>query len=96
ENLVAALDEPKRHVELSLWIIDLQKDDLNELGVDWRGSLKVGSKVGASLNGGSLSTLDSTSFMAAISALETDSRARVVSRPVVLTQENVPAIFDNN
>lgn len=96
ENLVAALDEPKRHVELSLWIIDLQKDDLNELGVDWKGSFKVGSKVAASLNGGSLSTLDSTSFMAAISALETDSRARVVSRPVVLTQENVPAIFDNN
>ncbi|MDD2114504.1 MULTISPECIES: type III secretion system outer membrane ring subunit SctC [Pseudomonas] len=96
ENLVAALDEPKRHVELSLWIIDLQKDDLNELGVDWKGSFKVGSKVAASLNGGSLSTLDSTSFMAAISALETDNRARVVSRPVVLTQENVPAIFDNN
>nr|WP_256220412.1 type III secretion system outer membrane ring subunit SctC [Pseudomonas sp. FGI182] len=96
ENLVAALDEPKRHVELSLWIIDLQKDDLNELGVDWKGSFKVGSKVAASLNGGSLSTLDSTSFMAAISALETDKRARVVSRPVVLTQENVPAIFDNN
>ncbi|MGC2861433.1 invasion protein [Pseudomonas putida] len=96
ENLVAALDEPKRHVELSLWIIDLHKDDLNELGVDWRGSFKVGSKVAASLNGGSLSTLDSASFMAAISALETDNRARVVSRPVVLTQENVPAIFDNN
>ncbi|CAI3807435.1 Type 3 secretion system secretin [Pseudomonas sp. MM221] len=96
ENLVAALDEPKRHVELSLWIIDLQKDDLNELGVDWQGSLKLGSQVGVSLNGGSLSTLDSTSFMAAISALETDNRARVVSRPVVLTQENVPAIFDNN
>lgn len=96
ENLVAALDEPKRHVELSLWIIDLQKDDLNELGVDWKGSFKVGSKVAASLNGGSLSTLDSSSFIAAISALETDNRARVVSRPVVLTQENVPAIFDNN
>jgi type II secretory pathway component GspD/PulD (secretin) len=95
ENLAAALDEPKRHVELSLWIIDLQKDDLNELGVDWRGSFKDGS-MQASLNGGSLSTLDSDSFMAAISALETDDRARVVSRPVVLTQENVPAIFDNN
>lgn len=95
ENLAAALDEPKRHVELSLWIIDLQKDDLNELGVDWNGSFKNGS-VQASINGGSLSTMDSDSFMAAISALEADDRAQVVSRPVVLTQENVPAIFDNN
>lgn len=96
ENLAAALDEPKRHVELTLWIIDLQKDDLNELGVNWRGSLKVGSQAQASLNGGSLSTLDGPSFMAAVAGLETENRARVVSRPVVLTQENVPAIFDNN
>nr|WP_164486728.1 type III secretion system outer membrane ring subunit SctC [Pseudomonas chlororaphis] len=96
ENLVAALDEPKRHVELSLWIIDLQKEDLNELGVDWKGSLKVGTQGMASLNGGSMSTLDGASFMAAIAALESDNRAHVVSRPVVLTQENVPAIFDNN
>ncbi|WWZ16792.1 type III secretion system outer membrane ring subunit SctC [Pseudomonas chlororaphis] len=96
ENLAAALDEPKRHVELSLWIIDLQKDDLNELGVDWKGSLKVGTQGGVSLNGGSLSTLDGVSFMAAVAALESKKRAHVVSRPVVLTQENVPAIFDNN
>lgn len=96
ENLAAALDEPKRHVELSLWIIDLQKDDLNELGVDWKGSLKVGTQASASLNAGSMSTLDGASFMAAISALESDNRAHVVSRPIVLTQENVPAIFDNN
>ena len=96
ENLAGVLDEPKRHVELSLWIIDLQKDDLNELGVDWKGSLKLGPHMQATLNGGSLSTLDGHSFMAAISALESNKRARVVSRPVVLTQENVPAIFDNN
>lgn len=96
ENLASALDEPKRHVELSLWIIDLQKDDLNELGVDWRGSLNLGSQGGITLNGGQLSTLDGASFMAAVAALETESRAHVVSRPVVLTQENIPAIFDNN
>lgn len=95
ENLASALDEPKRHIELSLWIIDLQKNDLNELGVDWSGSFSVGSSISGSLNG-SLSTLDGTSFVAAISALETNNRAKVVSRPIVLTQENVPAIFDNN
>jgi type III secretion system YscC/HrcC family outer membrane pore protein len=96
ENLVAALDEAKRHVELSLWIVDMQKDDLNQLGVNWQGSLKLGNRMIASLNGGSVSTLDGTSFIAAVSALENADRARVVSRPVVLTQENVPAIFDNN
>lgn len=96
ENLAAALDESKRHIELSLWIIDLKKEDVNELGVSWSGSLNLGSQVQASLNGGSLSTLNSASFIAAVSALETEDRARVVSRPIVLTQENVPAIFDHN
>jgi type III secretion system YscC/HrcC family outer membrane pore protein len=96
ENLVAVLDEAKRHVELSLWIVDMQKDDLNQLGVNWQGSLRLGNQLVASLNGGSVSTLDGTSFIAAVSALENADRARVVSRPVVLTQENVPAIFDNN
>lgn len=97
ENLVAALDEAKRHIELSLWIIDLQKEELNELGVNWQGTLKLGKQISASFNGGdSLSSVDGMSFMAAISALESNNRARVVSRPVVLTQENVPAIFDHN
>jgi type III secretion protein C len=97
ENLAFALDEAKRHVELSLWIIDLQKDDLNQLGVNWQGAIKVGTQFSASLNGGSsATTLDGASFMAQVMALERNNRANVVSRPIILTQENVPAIFDNN
>lgn len=96
ENLVTALDEPKRHVELSLWVIDLNKEDLNQLGVNWQGAAKLGSQLEISLNRGSVSTLDGVSFIAAVAALESRDRARVVSRPIVLTQENVPAIFDNN
>ncbi|MBF7141002.1 MULTISPECIES: type III secretion system outer membrane ring subunit SctC [Pseudomonas] len=96
ENLVAALDESKRHVELSLWIIDVSQDDLNQLGVNWQGGVGVGGKFEVSLNRGSVSTQDTMSFLAAVSALEQKDRANVVSRPVVLTQENVPAIFDNS
>ena len=96
ENLVTALDTPKRHVELSLWIIDLHKDELNQLGIEWQGAVKVGSQFSASLNAGSATTLDGVSFVAQIMALERTSRANVVARPVILTQENVPAIFDNN
>jgi type III secretion system outer membrane ring protein len=97
ENLVAELDVAKRHVELSLWIIDLQKDDLDQLGVNWQGSLGIGNQLGVSFNNpGSFSTLDGTRFMASILALSQDKKANVVSRPVVLTQENVPALFDNS
>ncbi|MBA8735643.1 type III secretion system outer membrane ring subunit SctC [Chromobacterium violaceum] len=97
ENLARALDVAKRHVELSLWIIDLQKDDLDQLGVNWSGSVTVGNKLGVTLNqAGSLSTLDGTRFLAAVMAMTSKKKANVVSRPVVLTQENIPAIFDNN
>lgn len=96
ENLVGALDTAKRHVELSLWIIDLHKDELNQLGIEWQGSLKAGGQFAASLNAGSATTLDGASFVTKVMALERTSRANVVARPVILTQENVPAIFDNN
>lgn len=96
ENLVAALDESKRHVELSLWIIDLQKEDLDQLGVTWQGASRSGARFSASFNGGSATTLDGATFVAQVLALERRHRANVVSRPVLLTQENVPAVFDNN
>ncbi|BBH14972.1 type III secretion system outer membrane ring subunit SctC [Chromobacterium haemolyticum] len=97
ENLALALDVAKRHVELSLWIIDLDKGDLDQLGVNWSGSATVGNKLGVTLNQtSSLSTLDGTRFIASVMALSQKNKANVVSRPVVLTQENVPAIFDNS
>ncbi len=43
EKLVATLDIPKRHIELSLWIIDIDKTDLEQLGADWSGTIKIGS-----------------------------------------------------
>ncbi|MEO4008805.1 EscC/YscC/HrcC family type III secretion system outer membrane ring protein, partial [Chromobacterium piscinae] len=45
---------------------------------------------------GSLSTLDGSRFIASVMALSQQNKANVVSRPVLLTQENVPAVFDNN
>lgn len=97
EQLTTALDVAKRHVELSLWIIDLNKDDLEQLGITWSGGANFGSSLGVTLNQtASISTLDGNRFIASIKALEQKNQATVVSRPVVLTQENVPAIFDNN
>lgn len=97
KKLVASLDVPKRHIELSLWIIDIDKNDLEGLGADWSGSMNVGSSVSLAFNqAGSVSTLDGKRFIANIQALEQKDRASVISRPIILTQENIPAIFDNN
>jgi type III secretion system outer membrane ring protein len=93
-NLVKALDEEKRHVELALWIIDLQKDELDQLGVNWQGAFHIGNQLAGTLN--AFSTLEGSQFIASILALARENKAQIVSRPVLLTQENTPAMFDNN
>ncbi|WP_130833465.1 type III secretion system outer membrane ring subunit SctC [[Erwinia] mediterraneensis] len=96
QTLVSSLDVQKRHIELSVWIVDLQKDALNQMGVEWKGNINMGSQLGVSLNGGASSTVDGASFMAAVLALHQKNRANIVARPMILTQENIPAIFDNS
>lgn len=94
--LIRLLDVAKRHVELSLWIIDLNKNDLEQVGVAWGGSAAFSNKLDMALNQTLVSTLDGVHFLASVYALEEKNQARIVSKPVLMTQENVPAIFDNN
>ncbi|PUA19956.1 type III secretion system outer membrane ring subunit SctC [Glaciimonas sp. PCH181] len=95
ENLIATLDVAKRHVELSLWIIDMEADQLDQLGVSWQGSLGIPNLGSVTFNR-PVSTLDGARFLTAVQALNASEKARIVSRPVVLTQENTPAFFDHN
>lgn len=93
EQLVAQLDVPRRHIELSLWIIDIQKNELDKLGIDWQAAINAGSKGRVTFN--TTSTLDANTFLASITALNTQGIAQVVTRPIILTQDNVPAVFEN-
>ncbi|WP_224653924.1 type III secretion system outer membrane ring subunit SctC [Pectobacterium versatile] len=95
EDLVSAIDIPKQQIQLSLWIIDISKDDINELGVRWQAAAKI-SNGGVTFNTSSLTPENSFNFLADVSALARKGNAQVVSRPEILTQENVPALFDNN
>ena len=56
----------------------------------------VDTRGDVTLNQGSYSALDGARFVASILALAKKHRANIGSRPIILTQENVPAIFDNN
>lgn len=96
-RLVSRLDAPRRHIELSLWIIDVRKEALDSLGVDWSGGVSIGSHVGLLLNATApVSTLDGVRFLAKIQAMASTGQATVVSRPIILTQENIPALFDGS
>ena len=103
QNLIAALDKPRRHIELSVWIVDLKRSTLDQLGANWSGNFTLGKQLGFSLNAGwdgsaaannISSTLDGGQFVAKIIALSQKNLANIISRPVILTQENIPAVFD--
>ena len=95
ERAIEAIDVAKRQIELSLWIIDVDRQKLNELGINWQSSATMGP-IHASANGTPMSSLNGIKFLATVNALSEKGKATVVSRPIVLTEENVPAIFDNN
>jgi type III secretion system outer membrane ring protein len=96
KRLVAELDTPRKQIELSLWIIDIRKTELDRLGVNWSGGIDVGKYLSIGFNQGATSTLDGTRFLASVQAMTSTGDAHIVSRPVLLTQENVPAYFDSN
>lgn len=97
KRLVGELDTPRKQIELSLWIIDIKKTELDRLGVTWSGGINVGNRLSIGVNQEQgVSTLDGTRFLAAVQALSSKGDAHIVSRPILLTQENIPAYFDSN
>lgn len=102
-GILPELDKRPELVEISVAIIDVNAGDLNQLGIDWSASAKIG---GGSVSFNNTSGLQSDSFsslisnagdfMIRLSALEQKSKARIVSRPSVLTLDNVQAVLDRS
>jgi len=102
-DLIVQLDKKQTQIQVSVEIIDVDAGDLNSLGIDWSASAKIGSgqvsfNTADSTAGGSFSTVvnDTNSFLIKLSALEQHSKAKVLSRPSVVTLNNVQAILDRN
>ncbi|WP_176091300.1 type III secretion system outer membrane ring subunit SctC [Burkholderia ambifaria] len=101
QRLVEQLDVPKTQVELSLWVIDISKSNLDALGAQWSANARIGT-LGVQFNpqvlrhGSTLSHAQTLEFMASVTALSDANKARIVSRPILLAQDNCPAVFDNS
>ncbi len=100
EKLIAQLDQPSTQIEISVAIIDVNASDINQLGVDWAGQLNVGpGSIGFNSGGAAnFNTVlgDASNFMVQINALEQHAKAKVLSRPSVVTLNNVQAVLDRN
>lgn len=102
-SLIKQVDIKQPLIEVSVAIIDVDAEDLNALGIDWSASTKIGGgKVSfnaeAGLGSRNFSTVVANTgiFMVKLQALEQHSKAKVLSRPSVVTLNNVQAVLDRN
>ncbi len=97
-ELITQLDVARRLVEIDAIILDIERTQLREFGINWgfQNSRFFG---GANVAPGTSSQLaigNRERFYADIRALEAKGLATMVSNPSVLTLENQPAVIDFN
>lgn len=99
-SLIAELDKPQPQVEIGLSIIDVNASNLDELGVDWNFSYNsgTGNKIQFVTPGGvdpvTVVGSNIASFVSRVKLLSEKGKARIASRPAILTQNNTEAILD--
>ncbi|VUD40256.1 Type III secretion system outer membrane protein SpiA [Thalassocella blandensis] len=104
QNLIKKIDIEKKLIEIDAIIVDIDKQDLREFGVDWEKFdidgynlhiLNSLMQLNQSVNGAAtIEISDSGSFQAMLQALESVGSASVMANTSILTVENQPAIFD--
>lgn len=105
KELIAELDVEPQQVEIEALIVDIDRNKLKEMGVEW--SVGIGGAtfnmnssgndsqgVNLPLPGSTLLIRDTARFYARLKALEGTGEARVLAKPTVLTLENVAAVLD--
>lgn len=112
-RLIEQLDKPQIQIEVGLSIIDVNVNDLEQLGIDWKGGIDIGTNkildikstgdltASTELSNGLdfTSVIDQTNLnflLARVNLLQTEGSAQVVSRPMLLTQENVQAVLSTS
>jgi type III secretion protein C len=119
KQIIESLDVPVGLVEIKATIMDIDRDSVNELGVEWEFTKTSGGgdnvyKVGANTtepfsheaglqlpvqNSLSLATVigDAANyFLAKVHALEEKGHAKILSRPSVLTMNNIEAQLEHS
>lgn len=99
-ELIASLDKPTSQIEISVSIIDINTQDLRELGVQWdnNGGGTGDTNFSFDPTTGYTTIVSSAlgSFNAQLKLLADEGRVKIVSRPSILTLDNIEAILDNS
>jgi len=105
--LIDELDLPNRLVEINVTILDVSADALRDWSIDidarvGGGAGRTGLQIGANgvgtngANGSTMTLWASDRLALRLRALESRGQAQVLSRPSVLTMNNVGALLDMN
>ena len=98
-DLIAQLDVARKLVEIDAIILDIERTQLREFGVNWgfqNANFRGGVNNIAPGSSSQLSIANRDGFFADVRALEQRGLATLVSNPSVLTLENQPAVIDFN
>ena len=107
ESLINTLDKPLAQVEINVSIIDINTNNLDQLGVNWRLDKNDSDYIRFNPFGGQSDTDISNTFstiinvtsgklMAKVNLLSESGNAKVLARPSVLTLDNMEAVLDNS
>lgn len=95
-ELITQLDVARKMVEIDAIILDIERSQLREFGVNWGNSHFSSDIRMAPGSSSQLSIENRDRFFAKIRALEQRGLATMVSNPSVLTLENQPSVIDFN
>ncbi|WP_066639695.1 type III secretion system outer membrane ring subunit SctC [Bordetella sp. H567] len=109
-SLIAQLDVPTTLIEIEAMIVDVSADVSNELGIRWGGrvgkaqfgygysgptpSRPDGTLTDGSLPMGTIGLSVADALLARLSALQNNKDANVLSKPSILTADNMGALID--
>lgn len=102
KTLIDQLDKAVPLIEVEAMMVEVDQQTLNELGLEFGLRNKnvtynfPGSSVGKAnlFDPGTISIVDPVRFVARLRALSADENVKVLARPTILTQDNVPAYID--
>ncbi|WP_305563624.1 type III secretion system outer membrane ring subunit SctC [Limnobacter sp.] len=108
KSLIDQLDQASPMIEVEATLVEVDSSLLKELGVDYdltarQNSANQNASLGFSttlgvpiITGGasSFSIVDPSTFLARLRALQVDQKAKVLAKPNIVTQNNIPAFID--
>ncbi|MGI9498785.1 MAG: type III secretion system outer membrane ring subunit SctC [Geminicoccaceae bacterium] len=107
EDLIELLDQAVRQIRIEVIILDINTEQINELGIDWQLTDGDDNSIGVAtlpervldpsgLLINSVISLSPVRLLSRIRALERKGDAQILSRPAILTLDNLQAVFDEN